>query len=60
MIDKFWCDGKNIIEIEPHNCPCCTKCWMVTRGLYTGRCVYLGPYKGYVHVREDDDPCSLP
>jgi len=53
MIDTFWCDGKKIIEIEPTICPCCTKCWMITKGKSKGKCVYGGPYLGHIDVEED-------
>ena len=36
--------------VIPWTCPCCTKCWMIVEGKRKGRCVYGGPYKGYVEV----------
>jgi len=56
LIDKFWCDGKDIIEIEPYSCLCCTKCWFIAKGKKRGKCVYGGPYLGYIVADPKDPP----
>lgn len=34
--------------MTPCSCPCCTKCWAVA----PGKCLYGGPYLGYVEIKE--------
>jgi hypothetical protein len=38
--------------VVPWSCPCCNKCWLVIKGKGIGKCVYGGPYKGYIEVPE--------
>ncbi len=40
------------LYLVPHTCPCCKKCWKIIAGKGTGRCVWGGPYLGYVEVPE--------
>lgn len=38
--------------VIPHKCPVCRKCWLVVYGRNAGKCVYGGPYRGYLELRE--------
>lgn len=45
----------------PTRCPVCRRCRMFIEGARRGRCVYEGPYKGYVDAQTGreifiDDP----
>ena len=33
---------------KPHSCGCCHKCFVYVEGPMKGRCIYAGPYDGYL------------
>lgn len=39
--------------VVPVSCSCCNKCWLIVGGSYPGRCVWGGPYNGYVELKEN-------
>ncbi len=44
--------ARNGWPVQPYSCPCCTKCWRYMHGPKEGRCLYEGPYLGYIDVEE--------
>ena len=41
--------------VENH-CPCCHRCHVYVEGPQQGRCIYGGPFKGYVHIETWQEP----
>jgi hypothetical protein len=38
--------------VVPTSCACCKVCWLITRGRKAGYCVWNGPYRGYIEVKD--------
>ena len=42
------------VAVAATSCPCCKSCWAYAAGPYEGRCVYGGPFTGYVRIEEGE------
>ena len=54
-IDAVW-DELFEAWVHPFKCECCKDgpgCWLYLEGIYRGKCVYLGPYYGYIEVKDE-------